>query len=92
MAAAPEPEAAGLGRLGEVVAALNANTAAPTVVTDLATDLDSKMMTQVVKVLRAANESVLPTKRVDFVNTFKRYSISHLSPALNTSMMLLITL
>ena len=33
----------------------------------------------------------LPTKRVDFVNTYKRYSISHLGPALDTSVMLLLT-
>ena len=34
----------------------------------------------------------LPTKRVDFVNTFTRYGISHLGPALDTAVMLLITL
>jgi len=32
----------------------------------------------------------LPTKRVNFVNTFTRYSISHLSPAIDLGAMLLI--
>ena len=46
----------------------------------------------VASTFKVTGEWALPTKRVDFVNTFKRYSISHLGPALNTSMMLLITL